>query len=134
MKALFWWLKGHKEHEMADSNQVDKTRMMGTAAFKKEINHLLYSPSFTGSDGELDAGWNSREHALVLALMFVGLERFVLHRLAEVDEALKRANRRVHLFRRLKIGQRVRRAGLRRQNFVYLYCCSCRESKFFGCL
>lgn len=48
---------------------IDKTRMMGTAAFKKEINHLLYSNSFTGSDGEFDAGWNSRDHALVMALM-----------------------------------------------------------------
>ena len=43
--------------------------MMGTAAFKKEINHLLYSNSYTGSDGEIDAGWNSRDHSLVMALM-----------------------------------------------------------------
>ncbi len=55
---------------------IDKSRMMGTAAFKKEINHLLYSPSFTGSDGELDAGWNSREHALVLALMLKSGETY----------------------------------------------------------
>ena len=48
---------------------IDKTRMMGTEAFKKEINHLLYSNSFTGSDGEYDPGWNSRDHALVMALM-----------------------------------------------------------------
>lgn len=54
---------------MGDTNKIDKTRMMGTAAFKKEINHLLYSNSFTGSEGEFDAGWNSRDHALVMALM-----------------------------------------------------------------
>ena len=50
-------------------NQIDKSRMMGTAAFKKEINHLLYSNHFTSSDGEFDAGWNCRDHALVVALM-----------------------------------------------------------------
>jgi len=54
---------------MGVNNQVDKTRMMGTAAFKKEINHLLYSNSHTGTDGEFDAGWNSRDHSLVMALM-----------------------------------------------------------------
>jgi len=54
---------------MAATNKIDKTRMMGTAAFKKEINHLLYSNSVIGSDGEFDAGWNSRDHALVMALM-----------------------------------------------------------------
>ncbi|HEY5774501.1 MAG TPA: hypothetical protein VIS57_00305 [Xanthomonadales bacterium] len=54
---------------MAVTNQVDKSRMMGTAAFKKEINHLLYSNSHTGTDGEIDQGWNSRDHALVMALM-----------------------------------------------------------------
>ena len=48
---------------------IDKSRMMGTVAFKKEINHLLYSNNFTGSDGEFDAGWNSRDHSLVMALM-----------------------------------------------------------------
>jgi len=51
------------------SKQIDKSRMMGTAAFKKEINHLLYSNGFTGSDGEFDPGWNSRDHSLVMALM-----------------------------------------------------------------
>ena len=45
---------------MSATNQVDKTRMMGTAAFKKEINHLLYSNSYTDSDGEFDPGWNCR--------------------------------------------------------------------------
>lgn len=54
---------------MSARKEIDKTRMMGTSAFKKEINHLLYSQSHTGSDGEFDAGWNSRDHALVLALM-----------------------------------------------------------------
>jgi hypothetical protein len=54
---------------MGVTNQIDKSRMMGTAAFKKEINHLLYSTGFTGSDGEMDAGWNSRDHSLVMALM-----------------------------------------------------------------
>ncbi len=54
---------------MSVTNKIDKSRMMGTAAFKKEINHLLYSNSYTGSDGEFDAGWNSRDHALVMALM-----------------------------------------------------------------
>ena len=54
---------------MSVNNQVDKTRMMGTAAFKKEINHLLYSNSYTGTDGEFDAGWNGRDHSLVMALM-----------------------------------------------------------------
>ena len=54
---------------MTVKNQIDKSRMMGTAAFKKEINHLLYYNSFTDSDGEFDAGWNSRDHSLVMALM-----------------------------------------------------------------
>jgi len=54
---------------MGVTNMIDKSRMMGTPAFKKEINHLLYSNSFTGSDGEFDAGWNSRDHALVMSLM-----------------------------------------------------------------
>ena len=51
------------------TTRIDQSRMMGTAAFKKEINHLLYSNGVTGSDGEYDAGWNSRDHALVMALM-----------------------------------------------------------------
>ena len=54
---------------MGVTGKIDQSRMMGTAAFKKEINHLLYSNSFTGSDGEFDAGWNCRDHALVMALM-----------------------------------------------------------------
>lgn len=54
---------------MGVKNQVDQSRMMGTAAFKKEINHLLYSTSYTGTDGEFDSGWNCRDHSLVLALM-----------------------------------------------------------------
>ena len=54
---------------MGVNNEIDKSRIMGTAAFKKEINHLLYSNSYTGSDGEFDAGWNCRDHSLVMALM-----------------------------------------------------------------
>ena len=54
---------------MGVKKEIDKTRMMGTSAFKKEINHLLYSQGYTGNDGELDAGWNCRDHALVMALM-----------------------------------------------------------------
>jgi hypothetical protein len=54
---------------MSVNNQIDKSRMMGTAAFKKEINHLLYSTSYTSADGEFDAGWNGRDHSLVMALM-----------------------------------------------------------------
>jgi hypothetical protein len=57
------------ENDMAATNQVDKTRMMGTDAFKKEINHLLHSNSHTNSEGELDPGWNCRDHALVMALL-----------------------------------------------------------------
>ena len=54
---------------MSVNTMIDKTRMMGTPAFKKEINHLLYSNSFIGNEGEFDAGWNSRDHAFVMALM-----------------------------------------------------------------
>lgn len=54
---------------MGVNKQIDQSRMMGSAAFKKEINHLLYSNSFTGSDGEIDPGWNCRDHALVMALV-----------------------------------------------------------------
>lgn len=54
---------------MSATKQVDKTRMMGTSAFKKEINHLLYSTSHTNSEGEMDPGWNCRDHALVMALL-----------------------------------------------------------------
>jgi hypothetical protein len=61
---------------MVDASKIDKSRMMGTAAFKKEINHLLYSNSFIGSDGEFDAGWNSRDHALVMALMLKAGDNF----------------------------------------------------------
>jgi len=61
---------------MGVNNQIDKSRMMGTAAFKKEINHLLYSNSFTASDGQFDAGWNCRDHALVMALMLKGGDHY----------------------------------------------------------
>ena len=61
---------------MSATNNIDKTRIMGTAAFKKEINHLLYSNSYTTGDGEFDPGWNSRDHALVMALMLKHGENF----------------------------------------------------------
>ena len=61
---------------MAVNNVIDKTRMMGTAAFKKEINHLLYSNSYTTGDGEFDPGWNSRDHALVMALMLKSGDKY----------------------------------------------------------
>ena len=54
---------------MSATAQIDQSRMMGTAAFKKEINHLLYSTSHIDAEGELDMGWNCREHALVMALL-----------------------------------------------------------------
>ena len=59
---------------MGANNKVDQSRMMGTAVFKKEINHLLYSTSFTGTDGEFDPGWNCRDHALVMALMLMSAD------------------------------------------------------------
>ena len=61
---------------MGVTGNIDKSRIMGTAVFKKEINHLLYSNSFTGSDGELDTGWNSRDHSLVMALMLKSGETY----------------------------------------------------------
>ena len=42
---------------------------MGSAAFKREINHLLYAVHAGGPGVEHDLGWNGREHALVTALM-----------------------------------------------------------------
>lgn len=60
---------------MGTTAQIDQSRMMGTAAFKKEINHLLYSSSYTDGDGELDMGWSSRDHALVMALMLRSADR-----------------------------------------------------------
>jgi len=61
---------------MAATSNIDKTRVMGTAAFKKEINHLLQSASFTSSEGEIDQGWNSRDHALVMALMLKSVDGY----------------------------------------------------------
>ena len=61
---------------MTVTSNIDKTRVMGTAAFKKEINHLLQSAGFTSSEGEIDAGWNSRDHALVMALMLKSAEGY----------------------------------------------------------
>ena len=54
---------------MAVKKMIDQSRMMGTDAFKKEINHLLYSNTYTDSDGEFDPGWNCRDHSLVMALL-----------------------------------------------------------------
>jgi len=61
---------------MTATSNIDKTRVMGTAAFKKEINHLLHSASFTTSEGEFDPGWDSRDHALVMALMLKGADGY----------------------------------------------------------
>jgi len=61
---------------MGVNNEIDKSRMMGTAAFKKEINHLLYSNNYTSGDGEFDPGWNSRDHSLVIALMLKSGENY----------------------------------------------------------
>ena len=67
--AEYGWPSRHKERKMSVKKEIDKSRMMGTSAFKKEINHLLYSKGHAGNDGEFDAGWSSRDHALVMALM-----------------------------------------------------------------
>jgi len=49
--------------------EIGKSRRMGTSAFKNEINHLLHTQVHPGSDGELDPGWNCRDHALVMAML-----------------------------------------------------------------
>lgn len=54
---------------MGASNKIDPSRMMGSAAFKREINHLLYAGHVSGPGADNDLGWNGREHALVIALM-----------------------------------------------------------------
>jgi hypothetical protein len=54
---------------MSMDKKIEASRRMGTSAFKNEINHLLHSNSHIGFKGELDAGWNSRDHALVMALL-----------------------------------------------------------------
>jgi len=56
-----------KEKEMG--KEIDKSRRMGTSEFKDEINHLLHTQGHMGTDGEFDAGWNSRDHALVMAML-----------------------------------------------------------------
>jgi hypothetical protein len=61
---------------MGETKKIDQSRMMGTSAFKKEINHLLYSDHHIGNDGELDAGWNCRDHALVMALLLKSGDNF----------------------------------------------------------
>lgn len=42
---------------------------MGTGAFKQEINHLLHARSHIENSTEFDAGWNSRDHTLVMAML-----------------------------------------------------------------
>jgi hypothetical protein len=51
------------------AKDTDRSHRMGTSAFKNEINHLLHTQAHMGSDGELDPGWNCRDHALVLAML-----------------------------------------------------------------
>jgi hypothetical protein len=58
-----------KCEEMTIRKEVDASRRMGTSAFKKEINHLLHARGhIEGNDG-FNTGWNSRDHALVMALL-----------------------------------------------------------------
>jgi len=49
--------------------EIDTSRRMGSSAFKKEINHLLQAGIQIENSDEFDAGWNSRDHALVMALL-----------------------------------------------------------------
>jgi hypothetical protein len=49
--------------------EIETSRRMGTSAFKKEINHLLHTRSHIENNIEFDAGWNSRDHALVMAML-----------------------------------------------------------------
>jgi len=49
--------------------EIDASRRMGTSTFKKEINHLLHARSHIEGNHEFDAGWNSRDHALVMVLL-----------------------------------------------------------------
>ena len=55
---------------------IDKSRQLGTSAFKKEINHLLHTKSRIGGNDEFDAGWNCRDHALVMALLLKRKDSF----------------------------------------------------------
>ncbi|MGA9573158.1 MAG: hypothetical protein WBS20_04330 [Lysobacterales bacterium] len=54
---------------MTRKAEIDVSRRMGTIAFKKEINHLLHTRSHMDGRHEFDAGWNSRDHALVMAML-----------------------------------------------------------------
>jgi hypothetical protein len=54
---------------MTMRKEIDASRRMGSSAFKKEINHLLHTKGHIDSNKEFDAGWNSRDHALVMALL-----------------------------------------------------------------
>ena len=49
--------------------EIDPSRRMGSSAFKREINHLLHIGSHIVNNDKFDAGWNSRDHALVMALL-----------------------------------------------------------------
>ena len=54
---------------MTIKKEIDASRRMGSSAFKQEINHLLHTRGhIEGSDG-FSSGWNSRDHALVMALL-----------------------------------------------------------------
>jgi hypothetical protein len=41
--------------KMGVKTEIDKTQMTVTGAFKKKINHLLYSKRYTASGGGFDA-------------------------------------------------------------------------------
>jgi len=55
--------------KMITEKEIDNSRSLGTSVFKREINHLLHTKSHIRSDGEFDAGWNCRDHALVMAML-----------------------------------------------------------------
>jgi len=54
---------------MTTKKEIDVSRRMGTSAFKMEINHLLHTRSHIESGDGFNTGWNSRDHALVMALL-----------------------------------------------------------------
>jgi len=54
---------------MTIKKEIDASRRMGTSAFKNEINHLLHTRIHIESSDKIDTGWNSRDHALVMALL-----------------------------------------------------------------
>jgi hypothetical protein len=63
------WMTTDSTREMNMEKDIGKSRRMGTSAFKNEINHLLHTQGHMGTDGVFDPGWNSRDHALVMALL-----------------------------------------------------------------